>query len=286
MLCVFFFLLFCFFNLICIFSCRYGCEHEEEARQAFIQKRINNRHINFSCVNAGLHISAEYPFIAATPDGLLDCECCGEGLLEVKCPFRYCNSDLPDAETGDSEDLAKFYMEVDFAGGLSLKRNHQYYYQVQAQMNICDRPYCDFVVWSSKGMIVQRIYRDKVFFEAQVNKVMHFIQYGVLPELVGKWLTRKVVANKNGVVVSEEQLINATIAAEAEAEEAPEAGRLICYCSMPATSEMLRCANLNCTIKEFHMDCLRVRCPPRGNWFCPHCRLMPKSKRKTVKGKK
>ena len=36
-------------------------------------------------------ISSDYPFLGASPDGLVSCDCCGEGLVEIKCPFRYRN---------------------------------------------------------------------------------------------------------------------------------------------------------------------------------------------------
>ena len=47
--------------------------------------------------DAGLFISMERPFIGATPDGAISCDCCGKGTLEVKCP--HCFKDgFPDDE--------------------------------------------------------------------------------------------------------------------------------------------------------------------------------------------
>ena len=37
---------------------------------------------------AGILGSTEYQFIAATPGGAVSCTCCGEGLLEMKFPFK------------------------------------------------------------------------------------------------------------------------------------------------------------------------------------------------------
>ena len=34
--------------------------------------------------DCGLFIDRDHPFIAASPDGLVTCSCCGEGLCEVK----------------------------------------------------------------------------------------------------------------------------------------------------------------------------------------------------------
>ncbi|XP_072039939.1 uncharacterized protein [Amphiura filiformis] len=257
---------------------RYGCEHEDKARKAFIEKRLAQLHENFTCREAGLHLSAEHPFIAASPDGIISCDCCGEGLLEVKCPFTYCDKDLPNKENYDHEAMKTFCMAPDTdSDTLELKHNHPYYYQVQAQMNVCKKPYCDFVIWNHKDLIIRRIYRDTDFFADQIPQVEHFIKYGVLPELVGKWLTRQVVAGHDGIVLKD--VVNHEEPADNDTEDTM--GKLVCYCNMPAHDEecMLKCANKDCAIKYFHMECLRIRCPPKGKWYCPYCRTLPKFKR-------
>ena len=35
--------------------------------------------------------------IGATPDGMLTCDCCGDRVLEVKCPYCY-EDDLPETD--------------------------------------------------------------------------------------------------------------------------------------------------------------------------------------------
>jgi hypothetical protein len=208
------------------------------------------------------------------------CDCCGTGLLEIKCPYTYCNKDLPGIDSIEDEDLSKFCMERDDEGCLFLLENHQYYYQVQAQMNICKQPYCDFVVWNGKqDPIIRRVWRDVKFFNTSMVKVEHFIKYGMLPELVGKWLTRKVHADEDGVV----QLLQepASTCTSAEDMDMDDENTLYCYCAMPALDTMLVCGNKKCTLKKFHMECLRVRCPPKGKakWYCPHCRRLPQFNR-------
>ena len=66
------------------------------------------------------------PFLAATPDGVVSCSCCGEGLLEIKCPFKYRNSQ-PASIEDESFYLHKVGSEV------TLDKKHDYYYQVQGQ---------------------------------------------------------------------------------------------------------------------------------------------------------
>ena len=45
----------------------------------------------------------------------------------------------------------------------NLKENSNYYAQVQGQIAIVDVEYCHFVVWTSNGIHVQRINRDRYF---------------------------------------------------------------------------------------------------------------------------
>lgn len=46
-------------------------------------------HANFTVQSSGLVINPSYPYIGASPDGVVDCQCCGQGQLEIKCPFKY-----------------------------------------------------------------------------------------------------------------------------------------------------------------------------------------------------
>ena len=47
---------------------------------------------------------------------------------------------------------------------LQLKRRHQYYVQVQGQMAITERKWCDFIVYTTKGISVERVLFDPDFW--------------------------------------------------------------------------------------------------------------------------
>ena len=34
-------------------------------------------------------INDDYPHLGASPNGTIDCDCCGKGLSEIKCPREY-----------------------------------------------------------------------------------------------------------------------------------------------------------------------------------------------------
>ena len=109
----------------------------------------------------------------------MNCLCCGEGLLEIKCPFKHRNVD-PVNITDDT-----FFLHFT-EDGLHLKLDHSYYYQVQGQLAVCEKDYCDFVCWTKKGMHVERIARNEHFFNMFAPKLEEvFFQY-ILPEVMTK----------------------------------------------------------------------------------------------------
>ena len=128
--------------------------------------------------------------VGATPDGMLTCDCCGDGVLEVKCPYCY-KDDLPET------DESKFCMNKNNDGTWSLKHNHTYYYQIQLQLHVC---HVDFVVWSENGIAIQRVLKDEAFIQSNMQIAQSFFKYAVLPEVVGKWYTRGPIAQSDGVL--------------------------------------------------------------------------------------
>ena len=107
--------------------------------------------------------------MGTSPDGIIECTCCGRGSLEVKCPFS-CKDKLP-----DDNDTTYCMIKKD-DDTWTLMRYHSYYYQVQMQLHVCKLSYSDFVVWS----------RDAEFFSSHMDAVKHFYIWN-LPEIVGKW---------------------------------------------------------------------------------------------------
>ena len=71
----------------CAKATTWGCEHEDDARVHYISVMEKN-HAGFSVSSSGLVVDATYPFFGASPDGIIKCNCCCVGVLEVKCPFR------------------------------------------------------------------------------------------------------------------------------------------------------------------------------------------------------
>ena len=123
------------------------------------------------------------------------------------------------------------------SGLWELSHEHACYYQVQAQTNICNVGYGDFVVWTTNDLLIERIMSDQEFFERMAEPIEHFFIYSVLPEIIGKWLTRRPVATEEGVVCIPEAIEEITEDMEAN----------WCYCGTPSYGNMIMCDKANCT---------------------------------------
>lgn len=148
-------------------------------------------HCEVSVEQCGFVVNPDFPFMGASPDGLVSCKCCGKGVVEIKCPYstrlftvdEYLQSDHSCFECVNDE--------------LELKKKHKYNYQVQAQMHVCDVSFCDLVVCTFNSNVpnifVQRIYRDDKFWDDCVLIAKRFFYVCVLPEILGRAYTRNVV---------------------------------------------------------------------------------------------
>ncbi|XP_069105993.1 uncharacterized protein [Argopecten irradians] len=105
----------------------------------------------------GLRVDINNSFLAASPDGITS-----QGdLVEVKCPYRGRHSVI-DVNT-DFPFLVK-----DEHGNMHLKSNHNYYYQIQGQLNIYKKQKCFFVVYTFTDIFVEEIYADNSFWSGSM----------------------------------------------------------------------------------------------------------------------
>lgn len=111
-------------------------------------------------------------------------------------------------------------------------------YQCQLHMFVCDVKYCDFVLWSKKEFIVQRILRNEEFLKEALPKAQDFFISSVLPEL----LTRR----RDPVLVSR---------------------RACKYCERPDFGKMIIC--IKCS-NHVHYTCAHIKRKP-ATWLCREC---------------
>ena len=86
---------------------------------------MESYHTNLTVSKGGLVITPKYPWLGASPDGILTCDCHDVGVLEVKAPSSLQGTTMMEKSREDG----MFCLQV-AEGKLSLKRDHQYYYQV------------------------------------------------------------------------------------------------------------------------------------------------------------
>ena len=223
------------------------------ARRAY-SERQSSSHSGFRCSVAGLVINPLYPHLGASPDGRIECDCCGQGILEIKCPYKY--REYAPADITDPS----FYL-IKSIDGLKLNPNHQYYYQVQMQLALCEVSYCDFVVWTPKGMATIRTEPNQVFFMEIKPKLDSFFQKCILPEV----LTHRLQ--------SPSPLTSPHNDTPQTDEPSPQNG-VYCYCRQGEDErQMIGCDNHNCPYPWFHFECVGLSQPPRTKyWYCPDCR--------------
>jgi len=86
---------------------RRGCDNQKVARAIFVKEMFRSNE-TFQVRDSGLIINPDVPHLGASPDGLVSCDCCGGGCLEIKCPL--CKKDH---EGGSNR---KFYLQKDDDG--------------------------------------------------------------------------------------------------------------------------------------------------------------------------
>ena len=141
------------------------------------------------------------------------------------------------------------------------KREHQYYYQVQQQLFTTELPFCDFIVcgFNDKGgsFINERIMQDKEHWENNVPKLSQFWRYRVLPEILGRWYTRKSNLLKQSTD--------------------PKA---VCFCGMDTDESLEKYSNPFCQISLFHPSYLKISQVPKV-LYCPNGQKFPEFKKKS-----
>ncbi len=153
-----------------------------EAIQAYIdiQHQQRNSHDELAVYCVGFYVSHSHPFIGASPDGGA-CDPSSDqpyGFMEVKCPchtvimiqyslYQYCT--LKITEKGNA---------------VTLRWSQNYFCQVQGQMAVGDRPWCDFVVYTPHGISVERIKLNVQFWDKLLTKLSKFFDKRFAPEIV------------------------------------------------------------------------------------------------------
>ena len=163
------------------FSSKYvahGIKYEPIALQEY-QKFMFNQNTPVAVLRSGFVISKSCPVLGASPDVKIVDKGCVHcfGLGEVKCPYTKFHVTPLDACSDPN-----FFMEKINDKEYRLKRDHAYYAQVQGQMGITGSKWCDFIVYTSKGLYVERVTFDSDYWRNLKTELLnyyflHFIKF-------------------------------------------------------------------------------------------------------------
>lgn len=134
-------------------SISWGVSMEPKAKEAFVSEEAK-KHKGFQLTESGLFVIETLPFLAASPDRIASCECCGKSVVEIKCPASLKGASLKDA----SKHLQ--YLN----SNLQLKQDHAYYTQVQAQMAATKLHRAYFLVFTGVSLAIELISFNKSFW--------------------------------------------------------------------------------------------------------------------------
>lgn len=178
----------------------YGRNHEKEAKICL------EKLLNIEIMDCGLFINEFKYFLVATPDGLIK----NDGLVEIKCPQSA--ADMT-PEEGIIKKKINCWKTSKDGSILELKKNHKWYFQIQGQLNICEKDYCIFAVWTKKGIKYEIVKRDVDFWTtSMLPKLEQFYYNCYLPELVDPRYTRNMpIRNPDYIIKAQEEKKNKTV---------------------------------------------------------------------------
>nr|XP_037287664.1 uncharacterized protein LOC119180656 [Rhipicephalus microplus] len=146
-----------------------GITLEPVAKEAY--KNQNTHHKGLQLHDCGLSILLGKPFIGASPDAIVTCECCSPRLLEVKCP----------------RSLERFveYEVVCQGDEMRLKQNGRYFCQTQVQMGVTELGSTEvFVYVSDTENMTLNVTFSQEYFDEVVERATFFFKHYVLPHML------------------------------------------------------------------------------------------------------
>lgn len=129
-----------------------------------IAKEKLEKELNIHVKECGLLIDEEYPFLGSSPDGLID----DDGMVEIKCPYASFGLNIDQQIV--KRKITCYSVERKSKEIIGVNKNHQYYYQIQGQLNIFRRKYCLFVHYTGddQDLKITRIEQDQTFWETKM----------------------------------------------------------------------------------------------------------------------
>lgn len=157
----------------------HGIKYEPVALHEY-QRYMDKQGTPVTVFKCGLVVDMNEPVLGCTPDSKVIDSGCTEpfGIAEVKCPHSKFLVTPKDACSDPN------FCCIHTDAHCKLKTHHQYYYQVQGQLGITGTKWCDFIIYTQKGMSIERITLNNEFWRDLKQKLStyyynHFIAFAI-----------------------------------------------------------------------------------------------------------
>lgn len=160
---------------------RKGLSEEKYSRTEYINIKNQTENKVDKIVIPGLVIDHKYPYLAASSDGIVHMKDGSEGLIEIKNLLQRKKVLIREAATKDRSFCLHFKKSI-----LSLKETHKFHYQIQGQLNILNKDWCDLIVRRTDpyDIVIIRLERDiNLWVNKMLPKLKAFYFTHILPEL-------------------------------------------------------------------------------------------------------
>lgn len=121
----------------------------------------------------GIFVSKEFPFLGASPDGIIN----EETIVEVKCPYVIRNEKIT------TSNVPYLIKKQD---GVVLDKTHNYYYQIQGQLFCSGRMKCCLIIYTFKDIMYLTIERDEIFISNMILALKEFFEKFFKPVLLDR----------------------------------------------------------------------------------------------------
>ena len=255
---------------------KHGLSMEGHAKVMYA-KVAKKTHKKFKAENCGIVIHESHPFVSASPDLKVTCQCHGPGLCEIKCPFS-----IRDQEPSKWKHL----------DGGSLSKKSPYYFQIQRQMGVAKYKYCDLFVYTAYGYHHEVIHFDHEFWEEIESEIFNFWEGNVAPELLTCKIFNEGYTNQQSLTVDHPYACGEKCPApstKVTQQRASGKGPLVLsklpkiylcgVCGQDVVEEpnnrdesSIECTDCNMWI---HFKCAGIRNeaePIQDAWLCPSCK--------------
>ena len=150
----------------------HGRKHERIAIQHFMEDT------GCAVSPSGLVVSHDLPFLACSPDGVID----REHIVEVKCPYVSREKMISSTTVPYLQQSGETFM---------LDKTHEYYYQIQGQLFCTGANECTLVVCTASNMKVKdivyiSIHRNEKFILEMIEQLKTFFNSHFKPALLEK----------------------------------------------------------------------------------------------------